>query len=90
MDKLVGFVNTFQSNFENRTTAKLIGMVWRQVLMYGFSIRTDWKEALVFATYLLDGSRWSRTIYSYQKATIIMMTESADAADKAVIDDLLR
>lgn len=58
--------------------------------MKGFSIKTDWKEALTYATYLLEGSRWSRTIYSYQKAAIMLMTETSAPADKAVIDNLLR
>lgn len=51
---------------------------------------TNWREALVYATHLLEGSRWSRTIYSYQKAALMLMTETSEPADKAVIDNLLR
>ncbi|GAB0088499.1 tetratricopeptide repeat protein 39B [Sergentomyia squamirostris] len=36
-------------------------------------LRQQWREALLYATNLLDGSRWSRTIYTYQKAAILMM-----------------
>lgn len=54
-------------------------------------LKTQWKEALVYATYLLDGSRWSRTIYSYQKAVILyMMKDDLSLTEQIVIDNLLK
>lgn len=38
-----------------------------------FSVKLDWREATLFATYLVERSKWSRTIYTYQKAVIMMM-----------------
>lgn len=41
--------------------------------MQSFSVKLDWREATLFATYLVERSKWSRTIYTYQKAVIMMM-----------------
>jgi tetratricopeptide (TPR) repeat protein len=51
----------------------------------------NWKEALVYCTSLLEGSRWSRTIYSYQKAALMcMMKEELSSTDIVVIDNLMK
>lgn len=51
----------------------------------------DWKQAGVFATYLLEGSRWSRTMYSYQKAIILLMASDEPAkSEKVVIHNLMK
>ncbi|XP_031335383.1 tetratricopeptide repeat protein 39B-like isoform X2 [Photinus pyralis] len=54
-------------------------------------MRTQWKEALVYATHLLEGSRWSRTIYSYQKAVLLyMMRGELSVSDRMVTDNLMK
>ncbi|KAF5274539.1 hypothetical protein FQA39_LY07151 [Lamprigera yunnana] len=54
-------------------------------------LKLQWKEALVYATYLLDGSRWSRTIYSYQKAVILyMMKDALSATEQMSIENLMK
>nr|XP_018917260.1 PREDICTED: tetratricopeptide repeat protein 39B-like [Bemisia tabaci]XP_018917261.1 PREDICTED: tetratricopeptide repeat protein 39B-like [Bemisia tabaci] len=42
-------------------------------LLWTNSINLDWKEANIHATSLLNDSRWSRTIYSYHKVSIMLM-----------------
>lgn len=42
------------------------------------SLRLDWRESLLFATYLVENSKWSRTIYTYQKASIMCMLKQSD------------
>lgn len=54
-------------------------------------VKTQWKEALVYATHLLEGSRWSRTIYSYQKAILLYMIRGeSSVSDHMVIDNLMK
>lgn len=52
----------------------------------------NWKEADVFASYLLKESKWSRTIYSYQKASIMLMNskENLTNDDRNSITSLMR
>lgn len=51
----------------------------------------DWNEALVYCNHLLEGSRWSRTIYSYQKAALLCMTkETLSPSEILVIDNLMK
>lgn len=55
------------------------------------SVKTDWKEALVYSNYLLEGSRWSRTMYSYQKAALmIMQDEELSNTDRVVVHNLMK
>ncbi|XP_063219648.1 tetratricopeptide repeat protein 39B-like [Bacillus rossius redtenbacheri] len=55
------------------------------------SIKCDWREASVYAGFLLEESRWSKTIYSYQKAAIlIMLGENMTAEEKSEIENLMR
>lgn len=51
----------------------------------------DWKEADVYASYLLKESKWSRTIYSYQKASIMLMNNEEDLTedDQSTITSLM-
>ncbi|RZB38811.1 tetratricopeptide repeat protein 39B, partial [Asbolus verrucosus] len=68
--------------------------LWPQfhhVCFWELLLKTDWKEALVYCTHLLEGSRWSRTIYSYQKAALMcMMKENLSSTDIVVIDNLMK
>lgn len=56
-----------------------------------FSMKTNWKEALVYSTHLLNESRWSKSLYSYQKAAIMcMMKDDLTESDKDILNNLLR
>lgn len=53
---------------------------WRQLnhicfweLFWIYSLQADWKSALIFIAFLLDESKWSKTIYTYLKAALFMM-----------------
>ena len=51
----------------------------------------DWTQAAVYATNLLEGSRWSRTVYSYQKAIILIMSsDEPSKSEKVIIRNLMR
>lgn len=57
-----------------------------------FSVKLDWREATLFATYLVERSKWSRTIYTYQKAVIMMMINPNEMSKTELdtIDQLMR
>lgn len=58
---------------------------------YDFSLRLNWSEASIFASYLVEDSKWSRTIYSYQKAAILCMKqEELSVSEVATVDRLMR
>jgi tetratricopeptide (TPR) repeat protein len=60
-------------------------------LLWVYCLKMNWKEALVYCTSLLEGSRWSRTIYSYQKAALMcMMKDELSSTDIVVIDNLMK
>jgi tetratricopeptide (TPR) repeat protein len=60
-------------------------------LLWVYFLNMNWKEALVYCTSLLEGSRWSRTIYSYQKAALMcMMKDELSSTDIVVIDNLMK
>lgn len=54
-------------------------------------MKMNWKEALTYSTYLLDESRWSRSLYSYQKAAILcMMKSELSDSEKQQINVLMK
>lgn len=56
------------------------------------SLKLDWREAILFASYLVESSKWSRTMYSYQKASLMCMIDPKDltSSEKRTIEQLLR
>lgn len=51
----------------------------------------NWSEANIYATYLMEESRWSRTIYTYQKASIMCMNaDELSVSDRAVVHLLMK
>ncbi|XP_017781024.1 PREDICTED: tetratricopeptide repeat protein 39B-like isoform X2 [Nicrophorus vespilloides] len=52
-------------------------------LLWVNCLKTDWAEATLYANYLLEGSRWSRTVYSYQKAAIMLMQNEDQTLNKS-------
>lgn len=60
-------------------------------LLWVNCIRLDWREANLYATLLLDNSKWSRTIYSYQKAGImLMMADRLTDSERQTVEHLMR
>ncbi|XP_011148351.1 tetratricopeptide repeat protein 39B [Harpegnathos saltator] len=58
-------------------------------LMWTNCMLQEWNEALSFAMKLLQESNWSPTIYSYQKAAILIMQKSSNYSDEQLIDKLM-
>lgn len=59
-------------------------------LMWAHCLQRQWDEALVYANYLESESNWSKTIYMYQKAAILMMKDDRNEPDsRRVIRELL-
>lgn len=60
-------------------------------LMWTHSLKQNWRESWKYAGYLLAESKWSRTIYSYQKASLMLMLGNCLSRDeKNEIETLMR
>ncbi|XP_044766072.1 tetratricopeptide repeat protein 39B-like isoform X2 [Coccinella septempunctata] len=59
-------------------------------LLWLESVRCNWKEALEYSNRLTKESKWSRTIYSYQKAAIMLMMDNISSSDKEIINSLMK
>lgn len=64
-------------------------------LLYAFryhSAKLDWKEAEIFASLLCEHSKWSRTIYTYQRAVVMLMRDKKDLTpdELQTIENLMR
>lgn len=57
-----------------------------------YSLKLDWREAEIYASLLCEHSKWSRTIYTYQRAVVMLMREKSDltAAELQTIENLMR
>lgn len=73
--------------------------VWRQFhhlchweMLWVNSLRLEWREAELYASYLLENSKWSKTIYSYQKAVIMCMrgVNQLTSSEQKTIEQLMR
>jgi hypothetical protein len=55
-------------------------------------LKTDWRESILYASYLVENSKWSRTMYSYQKASLMIMLDPKEltSSEKRTIEQLLR
>lgn len=60
--------------------------------MFGhFSAKLDWKEAESFAALLCEHSKWSRTIYTYQRAVVMLMRKKdLTPTELQTIENLMR
>ncbi|KAG8235382.1 hypothetical protein J437_LFUL009241 [Ladona fulva] len=54
------------------------------------TVNQNWREASHFANRLIQDSRWSKTIYSYQKGALLLMIKNPTAEDKREIESLMR
>ncbi|CAH1100190.1 unnamed protein product [Psylliodes chrysocephalus] len=59
-------------------------------LVWVHCLNLEWKEALYYSAELVEHSKWSRTMYSYQKAAILcMMKDSLTSKEQGEIDRLM-
>ncbi|XP_055378468.1 tetratricopeptide repeat protein 39B-like [Condylostylus longicornis] len=61
-------------------------------LLWVNCLKLDWRESSLYAGFLVEGSRWSRTIYSYQKAAVLLMLQPNELSDldRKTIDLLMK
>ncbi|CAG9864886.1 unnamed protein product [Phyllotreta striolata] len=60
-------------------------------LVWVHSLNMEWKQAVYYSSQLVEHSRWSRTMYSYQKAALLcMMKDTLTSSEKEEIDKLMR
>jgi Protein of unknown function (DUF3808) len=54
------------------------------------SMKLDWREGILFSSYLVENSRWSRTLYSYQKASLMCMLDpkGLTSSERRTLDQL--
>lgn len=60
------------------------------LLAHIFSLKLDWREARLYASYLVEQSKWSRTIYSYQQAVIMLMNDDLNDIERQTVERLMR
>lgn len=53
-------------------------------------LKLNWKEADIYATFLCDNSKWSRTIYTYQKAVVMLQRKDLTTAEHQTVESLMR
>jgi len=59
-------------------------------LMWAHCSMQQWNKAITYATMLTNESNWSRTIYMYQKATILLMQKPGLwSTEKQQVDNLM-
>lgn len=50
----------------------------------------EWRESALYASRLLEESTWSRTIYSYSKAAMLLQLDDITVAEKKQCAELMR
>lgn len=62
------------------------------IKFFVYSLKLDWREAEIYATLLCEHSKWSRTIYTYQRAAVMLMRDRNELspAELQTIDNLMR
>lgn len=60
-------------------------------LLWVNCLKLDWREAILYASYLVENSKWSRTIYTYQKAVIMLMIQNQlSPTEHKTVEQLMR
>uniref|UniRef100_A0A0K8TME9 Uncharacterized protein n=1 Tax=Tabanus bromius TaxID=304241 RepID=A0A0K8TME9_TABBR len=60
-------------------------------LLWVNCLKLEWRESSLYASYLLEKSKWSRTIYLYQKAAVLLMLgDGLTSSERSSIDGLIR
>lgn len=56
-----------------------------------FSLQLEWREALQYCTELIFKNKWSKSLYSYQKAAIMcMFKENLTKSELQEVDNLMK
>ncbi|XP_054091403.1 tetratricopeptide repeat protein 39B-like [Zeugodacus cucurbitae] len=58
-------------------------------LLWVNCLKLDWREAKLYASYLVEHSKWSRTIYSYQQAAVMLMNDDLDDNELETVESLM-
>ncbi|XP_049316396.1 tetratricopeptide repeat protein 39B isoform X3 [Bactrocera dorsalis] len=71
--------------------------VWTQLhhlsfweLLWVNCLKLDWHEARLYGSYLVEQSKWSRTIYSYQQAAVMLMNDDLDDIGRQTVERLMQ
>lgn len=84
-------IQIYHVTIHTQDTWKQFQHVCHWEIMWANCLKMSWREASHYSTYLVEGSTWSRTIYSYFKASItIQSTLKMDEYDKEECDGLMR
>ncbi|XP_060516230.1 tetratricopeptide repeat protein 39B-like isoform X2 [Cylas formicarius] len=60
-------------------------------LLWVHCLKGDWRQALEYSTRLNEESRWSKCLYTYQKAVILlMMKDELSISEKHELNDLMK
>ncbi|KAJ9575327.1 hypothetical protein L9F63_025722, partial [Diploptera punctata] len=60
-------------------------------LVWTNSVKGEWREASKYADWLFQESRWSKTIYSYQKAALLsMLGDEMSFNERTEVENLMR
>lgn len=56
------------------------------------SLKLNWAEAEIYSKLLCENSKWSRTIYTYQRAVVMLMRDPAEltVVDVQTIEKLMK
>lgn len=57
-------------------------------LLWVNCIKLNWQEAILYSTYLVENSKWSQTIYTYQKS--VLMMAAGENCDFKLIENGMR
>ncbi|KAL4717690.1 hypothetical protein ACJJTC_000839 [Scirpophaga incertulas] len=58
--------------------------------MWIHALRTQWRDAAHYAAQLMEESSWSRTVYAYTKAVMLLQMDCYSEGDRGHCTDLLR
>lgn len=89
---LVHFSSSIFFSFFSFSFALLLFLSSHHGVRVSYSAKLDWKEAEIFASLLCEHSKWSRTIYTYQRAVVMLMRDKKDLtpAELQTIENLMR
>ncbi|KAJ8737169.1 hypothetical protein PYW07_000440 [Mythimna separata] len=59
-------------------------------IMWVNSLKMDWRESAAYASKLIDQSSWSKTIYSYSRAAMLLELDDITSSERKQCTDLMR
>ncbi|CAM1306849.1 TTC39B (predicted) [Pycnogonum litorale] len=85
-----GEIDEAISRFEEGVTAQLEWVQYHHMcyweLMWCHCYNLDWRKAADFAELLLQGSRWSKATYTYQKAVFLCMLTDTSSNQEEIVN----